>query len=105
MIIVVAARPLATIVRRNDFERQQFVMREEGSATRQHIEQYLRRRGLSVRTAMTVGSPEAVKRYVATGIGWGFASKQSVLAEIANGRLAIVDVDGWELFSDVLRCL
>jgi hypothetical protein len=54
---------------------------------------------------MTVGSPEAVKRYVATGIGWGFASKQSVLAEIANGRLAIVDVDGWELFSDVLRCL
>ena len=75
---------------------QQFVMRELGSATRQHIEQYLQRRGLAVQTAMNVGSPEAVKRYVAAGVGWGFASKHSVMTEVAAGQLAIVRVEGWD---------
>jgi DNA-binding transcriptional LysR family regulator len=75
---------------------QQFVMREPGSATRQHIEQYLQRRGLTVQTAINVGSPEAVKRYVAAGVGWGFASKHSVMTEVASGQLAIVRIEGWD---------
>ena len=71
-------------------------MREFGSATRQHIEQYLQRRGLTVQTAMNVGSPEAVKRYVAAGVGWGFASKHSVVNEVAASQLAIVKIEGWD---------
>jgi LysR family transcriptional regulator, transcriptional activator of the cysJI operon len=75
---------------------RQFVMREPGSGTRQHIEQSLLRRGLSVKTAMVVGSPEAVKRYVAAGVGWGFASKESIATEVATGQLAIVPTAGWD---------
>jgi DNA-binding transcriptional LysR family regulator len=75
---------------------QHFVMREPGSATRQHVEQCLRANGLTVKTALTVGSPEAVKRHVAAGVGWGFASKCSVAAEVATGRLAIVSIEGWD---------
>jgi DNA-binding transcriptional LysR family regulator/class 3 adenylate cyclase len=75
---------------------QPFVMREPGSATRQHIELCLRRRGLTVKTAMNVGSPEAVKRYVAAGVGWGFASKHSIATEVAASQLEIVDIDGWD---------
>jgi DNA-binding transcriptional LysR family regulator/class 3 adenylate cyclase len=85
---------------------QKFVMREEGSATRQHIEQYLRSRGLNVTTIMTVSSPEAVKRYVAAGIGWGFVSRHSIATELAAGQLGIVMIEGWNCrrtFYAVLR--
>jgi DNA-binding transcriptional LysR family regulator len=45
---------------------------------------------------MTAGSPEAVKRYVAAGVGWGFASKHSVATEITAQQLVVVPVEGWE---------
>ena len=77
-------------------ECQHFVMREPGSATRQYVEQSLQTRGMKLRTAMTVGSPEALKRHVAAGAGWGFASKHSVATEVATGQLAIVPIEGWD---------
>jgi LysR family transcriptional regulator, low CO2-responsive transcriptional regulator len=45
---------------------------------------------------MNVGSPEAVKRYVAAGVGGGFASKHSVVTEVAVGKLEIVSTEGWD---------
>jgi len=106
--IVVIAGPdsSAGVQPMNVINKQQFVMREEGSATRQHIEQFLRARGLNTTTVMTVSSPEAVKRYVAAGIGWGFASRHSVATEVAAGQLEIVKIDGWNCrrtFYAVLR--
>ena len=73
---------------------QHFVMRELGSATRQHVEQSLQARGWVVKTAMIVGSPEAVKRHVAAGVGWGFASKHGITAEVTTGQLVIVSIEG-----------
>ena len=96
IVVIAAAGSVAGVQPIHTIEEQKFIMREDGSATRQHIEQSLRRRGLSPRTAMTVGSPEAVKRYVAARLGWGFASRQSVATEVAAGQLAIVNVDGWD---------
>jgi DNA-binding transcriptional LysR family regulator len=75
---------------------QTFVMREQGSATRQSTEEYLKRHGLAVKSNLTVGSPEAVKRHVAAGLGWGFASRGSVTEEVAAGRLMIVPIKGWD---------
>ena len=74
---------------------QRFVVREEGSATRQCVEQRLDQLGLTLETAMVAGSPEAVKRYVSVGSGWGFASRCSVLSEVAAGLLEIVPVSEW----------
>ena len=73
-----------------------FVMREPGSATRDCVEHYLRGRGLEARTAMIVSSPEALKRHVAAGVGWGFASKCSITHEVAADHLAIVGIVDWE---------
>jgi DNA-binding transcriptional LysR family regulator len=74
---------------------QSFVIREPGSATRQSVEQCLRRHGVTVKPAMTVSSPEALKRHVAAGVGWGFASRCSVSMEVAAGLLAIAPIEGW----------
>jgi DNA-binding transcriptional LysR family regulator len=59
-----------------------------------------------VQVAMVVGSPEAVKRHVAAGVGFGFVSRLSVAAEVTAGQLVIVGVQGWECrrkFSVVYR--
>jgi DNA-binding transcriptional LysR family regulator len=72
-----------------------FVMREPGSATRQQVERTLQAQGVRIRAAMTVSSPEAVKRHVAAGVGWGFASRCSIEAEVMTGRLAVIDIKGW----------
>jgi DNA-binding transcriptional LysR family regulator len=72
-----------------------FVLREPGSATRQWTERYLRTEGLTVRASMTVGSPEAVNRHVAAGLGWGFASKHGVAREVTAGLLEIAPIAGW----------
>jgi DNA-binding transcriptional LysR family regulator len=37
-----------------------------------------------------------MKRHVTAGIGWGFASKCSIAAEVARGQLAIVPIEGWD---------
>ena len=75
---------------------QVFVVREQGSATRQWTEEYLQTHRLTVRSSLTVGSPEAVKRHVAEGLGWGFASRGSVIEEVEAGRLMIVPIRGWD---------
>jgi DNA-binding transcriptional LysR family regulator len=79
-------------------EAQPFVLREPGSATRARIERTLRSHGVTIREVAVVGSPEAVKRHVAAGLGWGFASKASVTTELASRRLAVVPVREWQCF-------
>lgn len=74
---------------------QSFVIREPGSATRQSVEQCLRKHNVAVKPAMTVSSPEALKRHVAAGVGWGFASRCSVSMEVTTGLLAIVPIKDW----------
>jgi molybdate transport repressor ModE-like protein len=99
--IVIVAAPASPWVAQQpltlaQLQSQPFVMREEGSGTRQTVEMWLQKRGLAVQMAMVVGSPEAVKRHVAAGMGFGFASRCTVAAEVKTGQLAIVAVDGWE---------
>ena len=106
IVVIAAPHSSAAVQPMNVSDKREFVVREDGSATRQHIEKFLRSRGLSTTTAMTVSSPEAVKRYVAAGIGWGFASRHSVATEVATGQLEIVHIEGWNCrrtFYAVLR--
>lgn len=109
--IVIVAAPTSPWVAQQPLplahlQSQPCVMREEGSATRQTVETCLQERGLTVQVAMVVGSPEAVKRHVAAGVGFGFVSRLSVAAEVTAGQLVIVGVQGWECtrkFSVVYR--
>ncbi|HEV2129107.1 MAG TPA: LysR substrate-binding domain-containing protein, partial [Thermomicrobiales bacterium] len=68
---------------------QQFVMREEGSATRELAERCLRSAGCSPGHIVELGSNEAVKRAVEAGLGVGLLSTHAIEAE----RLAELLVD------------
>src|SRR6185369_2740070 len=67
-----------------------YVSREPGSGTREVIDHYLQKAGLapgSLQVVMEVGSPEAVKGLVATGLGFAIMSRASVTKEIRLGQL------------------
>ena len=69
-----------------------FVAREAGSGTRAVVEAAAARKRLTVRSAVTVGSLEAVKRAVIAGMGVSVVSELAVAAEVAAGTLAVVAV-------------
>jgi DNA-binding transcriptional LysR family regulator len=69
------------------FCQEPFLMREKGSGTRAVLERALAARGLSVQSAMSLGSTEAIKRAIAAGLGVGMVSHLAVREELASGKL------------------
>ncbi|MFT0858637.1 LysR family transcriptional regulator [Ancylobacter sp. G4_0304] len=71
-----------------------FLVREPGSGTRGLMERFFQGAGIEPRIAMEIGSNETIKQAVMAGLGLSFISAHTVAAEIADGRLAILDVEG-----------
>jgi len=86
----------------NDLTRTQFVdacflIREEGSGSRQVVETALEKAGLrlkSFRKVMSLDSTEAIKSATEAGLGVGFVSHWAIAKELELGTLKIVQVDG-----------
>ena len=69
------------------------ISREPGSGTREVIDHYLQKAGVapdSLQRVMELGSPEALKGLVATGLGFAIMSRATVLNEIRLGQLVQV---------------
>jgi DNA-binding transcriptional LysR family regulator len=67
-----------------------YISREPGSGTRQVIDHYLQRQGVSpesLQVVMEAGSPEALKGLVTTGLGFAIMSRATVVMETGLGRL------------------
>lgn len=68
-----------------------YISREPGSGTREVIDNYFQKAGVSadaLQVVMEVSSPEAVKGLVATGLGFAIMSRATVVMELSLGRLA-----------------
>ena len=67
-----------------------YVSREPGSGTREVIDHYLQKAGVSpdsLQVVMELGSPEAIKGLVATGLGFAIMSRATVAKETRLGQL------------------
>ena len=67
-----------------------YLSREQGSGTREVIDQYLRRAGIepgALHVAMEASSPEALKGLVAAGMGFAIVPRVSVEKEVRLGLL------------------
>ncbi len=67
-----------------------YISREPGSGTREVIDRYLQDGGVSpdsLQLVMEVGSPEALKGLVATGLGFAIMSRATFAMEMRLGRL------------------
>jgi DNA-binding transcriptional LysR family regulator len=70
-----------------------YISREPGSGTREVIDSYLQKAGVSpdaLQVVMELGSPEALKGLVATGLGFAIMSRATVVKETKLGQLAQV---------------
>lgn len=72
-----------------------FVMREEGSGTRQAMERFFSERGQTIRHGMQMTRNEAVKQAVRSGLGLSVVSLHTIELELETGRLVILDVEGF----------
>jgi len=74
-----------------------FILREQGSGTRQVMEEELLRKGIQpseMKIVMELGSTGAVKSAVEAGLGITFLSRTAVRHELKLGVLRLVPVEG-----------
>lgn len=74
-----------------------FIMREPGSGTRSAFQKLLDTQKLSVKVRLELGSNEAIKQAVASGLGLSVLSRHTLLPEGANTELTILDVEGFPI--------
>jgi DNA-binding transcriptional LysR family regulator len=76
-----------------DLTKEPFILREEGSGTRQQIEEFLKNHGITSRqlhVALVLGSTESVKASVEAGTGIAIVSKWAVKKQVEDGRLKVI---------------
>ncbi len=76
-----------------DLTKEPFIFREEGSGTRQVIEKYFSRHGITtqnMKISMILGSTEAIKHTVESGMGVSIVSRWAALKEAHFGTLKLL---------------
>lgn len=81
-----------------DLQGFEFVLREEGSRTRQTFLAGLVAAGVSIRTSVEMGSREAVREAVAQGLGLGVVAQT---AFFPDPRLAVLDISAMAMHTHV----
>jgi LysR family transcriptional regulator for metE and metH len=71
-----------------------FLVREPGSGTRNLMERFFAESHVTPRIGMEMASNETIKQAVMAGLGIAFLSAHTVSAELADGRLALLDIAG-----------
>lgn len=96
---VIIAPPEHPLARRKDVPlrdvaREPFLLREPGSGTRDLMRRLFNAGDLAAGPRMEVGSNETIKQAVMAGMGVALISAHTIAAEIRDGRLAVLDVEG-----------
>lgn len=89
-----------------DMENLPMIFREQGSGTRQSMENYFYRNGLKVRKTLELATNEAVKQAVLAGLGFSIMPIIGIKNEILNKEIQIIPMQGlpikthWQLIWD-----
>ncbi|MEH7379194.1 selenium metabolism-associated LysR family transcriptional regulator [Bacillus sp. JJ1533] len=77
-----------------ELEEQAWILREEGSGTREAGEKIFKELGIYPKNIMTFSSTQSVKEAVRAGLGISLLSELAVARELKSGDLKIFDVNG-----------
>jgi DNA-binding transcriptional LysR family regulator len=80
-----------------EIERETWISREEGSATRHAVEEAMANLGLRPARRLTLPDWEMIKIAVASGVGVAAISRLATDSELADGRLVLLHVPGWHV--------
>jgi len=94
-VVCAPSHPLARLktVSAKQLVQYPFISRESGSGTREVTDNFFQKAGVALDTlnvVMELGSPEALKGLVSTGLGFAIMSRATVAGEIQLGRLVRV---------------
>ena len=78
-----------------DLAGEPLIAREEGSGTRQLMEQVCDAAGVHLRVGMTASSNETIKQAVMAGMGVAMISRHTIGLELALGLLHVLPVEGF----------
>ncbi|OPX49584.1 LysR family transcriptional regulator [Clostridium thermobutyricum] len=85
-----------------DGKKLSIIMREKGSGTREIIENKLIKENIPFDIFMELGSTEAIKRSVESGMGIGCVSERCIKRELKYGILKKISVKGIDIRRDLL---
>ncbi|MEO8234207.1 MAG: LysR family transcriptional regulator [Flavobacterium sp.] len=88
-----------TSVEKIFFEKLPLIYREEGSATRDSMEQFVSKNNYQVRKKMELTSNEAVKQAVIAGLGFSIMPLIGIRNELQNRELDIIPAKGLPLIT------
>ena len=95
---VIIAPPGHPLARRRvtlpEVAREAFLLREPGSGTRDLMRRLFGAADLSGGPRVEIGSNETIKQAVMAGMGVALLSAHTIAAEVADGRLTVLDVEG-----------
>lgn len=98
-IVIVAPRTHPLVMEKaiplSRLAQEPFIMREAGSGTRMAIEQFFKEHGVALKVRMELGSNEAIKQIVASGMGIAGLSQHALIWEAPMGEIALLDVQGF----------
>lgn len=80
-----------------DIAAEPFLLREQGSGSRHAIDQHLATLDMSLNVRLSLGSNEAIRDLVATGMGLGVLSRHALDSDPARNGLAVLEVAGFPL--------
>jgi DNA-binding transcriptional LysR family regulator len=87
----------------SDLVKEPFILREAGSGTRQAIEKFLNRHGITLqdmKISTVLGSPEAIKDAVENGLGVSIISRWAVRKENKYGTLHLLSIKEGRIVRD-----
>ncbi|MDJ0595727.1 MAG: LysR substrate-binding domain-containing protein [Pleurocapsa sp. MO_226.B13] len=94
-LVVVARKDHPLTAKRNidlyELNDQPFIMREQGSGTRDSIVKLFAERNISVKVKLELGSNEAIKQAISGGLGISILSEHCLISERVSGELTILD--------------
>lgn len=77
-----------------DINNMEFIVREEGSGTRELFESVMASNGVNWQVCGVYNNAETIKNTVATGFAISVMSRMAVEKEVRRNELAIVDIEG-----------
>ncbi len=76
-----------------DFDNKEFIVREEGSGTRELFESVMASKGISWQAAGVYNNAETIRNAVSNGLGITVISKMAVQKELARNELVLVEIE------------
>ena len=87
-------------LRKNIFDDLPLIFREEGSGTRETMQQYFQKAGIAPKLKMELTSNEAVKQAVIAGLGFSILPLLSLKNELKLKTIKIIPVQGLPLIAN-----